>query len=101
MDEMRERESCAPERDRERGSWELSTERREKIVKKLYVHPIVLVQICMGTIATYIYTQVYTRWRECFFSSDCVKFVTFSILQSYPQADVGALRPDKIQYQQW
>ena len=59
MDEMRERESCAPEREREmRVSYR---EEREKIVKKIYTRAIVLVQICMGTVATCIYTQVYTH----------------------------------------
>ena len=59
MDEMRERESCAPERERElRVRYK---EEREKIVKKLYTHATVLVQICTGIVATCIYTQVYTH----------------------------------------
>ena len=44
MDEMRERESCAPERERERER-ELRVkyrEERKKIVKKLYTHATVL-----------------------------------------------------------
>ena len=75
------------ERKRELGAWEREwelrvsyRENREKIVKKLYTHATVPVQICMSTVATCIYTQVYTHWYERFFCSDCVKFVTFSIL---------------------
>ena len=54
IDQMRERKSCAPERERElRVRYR---EEREKIVKKLYAHAIVPVHICMGTVATCIYT---------------------------------------------
>ena len=57
MGEMRERESCAPERERElRVKYR---EERGNFVKKLYTHAIVPVQICMGTLVTCIYTQVY------------------------------------------
>ena len=38
MDEIRERESCAPVRERERGRWESSGEEREKTIKKLNTH---------------------------------------------------------------
>ena len=59
MDEMRERESYAPKRERElRVRYR---EEREKIVKKLYAHATVPVHICMDTVATCIYTQVYTH----------------------------------------
>ena len=34
-------------------------EEREKILKKLYAHATVPVQICTGTVATCIYAQVY------------------------------------------
>ena len=56
IDQMRERKRCAPERERElRVRYR---EEREKIVKKLYAHATVPVHICMGTVATCIYTQV-------------------------------------------
>ena len=43
MDEMRERESCAPKRERERERWELGREEREKTIKKLNTHATVSV----------------------------------------------------------
>ena len=56
IDQMRERKRCAPKRERElRVRYR---EEREKIVKKLYAHATVPVHICMGTVATCIYTQV-------------------------------------------
>ena len=58
IDQMRERKSCAPERERElRVRYR---EEREKIVKKLYAHATVPVHICTSTVATCIYTQVCT-----------------------------------------
>ena len=59
MVEMRERESCLPKRERElRVRYR---EEREKIVKILYTHATVSVQKCTGTVATCIFTQVYTN----------------------------------------
>ena len=45
MDEIRERESCVPERERERkgGRGESQVERREKTIKKLNTHATVSV----------------------------------------------------------
>ena len=58
IDQMRERKSCAPERERElRVRYR---KEREKIVKKLYAHATVPVHICTSTVATCIYTQVCT-----------------------------------------
>ena len=56
---MRERKSCASEKERDlRVRYR---EEREKIVKKLYAHTTVLpVHICTGTVTTCIYTQVCT-----------------------------------------
>lgn len=68
---MRERESCAPEREREReGAESQYREEREKIIKKLYTHATVAVQICTGTIATCKYTRIYTHWCGCFFAQN-------------------------------
>ena len=59
MAEMRERESCLPKRERElRVRYK---EEREKIVKILYTHATVPVQKCTDTVATCIFTQVYTN----------------------------------------
>ena len=75
IDQMRERKSCAPERERElRVRYR---EEREKIVKKLYAHAIVPVHICMGTVATCIYTQVCTGWCGSFFLLILCKMNTF------------------------
>ena len=51
IDEIRERESCAPERE---GAESQVRDEREKIIKILYAHVTVTVQIC--TVAICIYT---------------------------------------------
>ena len=87
---MRERKSCAPERERElRVRYR---EEREKIVKKLYAHATIPVYIYTSTVVTCIYTQVCTGWCESFFCSYCVKWAPFSILHNFTSTDVIALR---------
>ena len=61
------------------------------MVKKLYAHATVPVQICTGTIATCIYTQVYTGWCGSFFCSYRVKWAHFPILHNFTLTDVIAL----------
>ena len=56
-----EKERVVRLRERERKLRVKCKEEREKIVKKLYTHATVLVQICTGIVATCIYTQVYTH----------------------------------------
>ena len=59
------------ERKREReGAESQYWEEREKIIKKLYTHATMPVQIWTGTIATCKYTQVYTHWCGCFFAQN-------------------------------
>ena len=71
MDEMRERESCAPERERERER-ELRVkyrEERKKIVKKLYTHATVLQQLIFihKFTPTYISVFLLKLCKICYF----------------------------------
>ena len=91
----RKKEMCAWERERElRVRYR---EERDKIVKKLYAHATVPVHICMGTVATCIYTQVCMGWCGSFFCSYCLKWAPFSIFHNFTSTDVIALRHNVIE----
>ena len=65
---------------------------REEIIKIINAHATVTVHIWTVTVAIVHKCRILHPMMWMFFGPKCVKGVTFSILQNFPQANVVALR---------